>query len=186
MMRWLIVILVTINLALATDLMVNGNFEQDLSVGWQESYLGSGYVINRTTTLQPDPDYEVEVFKNNSNGYVVLQQTVDIPGTDVGFACTARLNAYDNTAGDWAGSAFVIAYLNSSDQTLGETRICQYSTDCPWTASPTLHLIVAVDNAWHDYSFNINDELANLPGVNPLEISKLRIALFDTSKWCGG
>ncbi len=185
MNRYMVLIFLLVGFVTAGNLLINADFEQDLSVGWQQSTLGIPYIITRNTALQGDPDYEVMVHKGSGSGYAMLYQTVDIPETDIGFACTAALYGYDNTIGDWAAAAVIISYMNASGTTLGETRICKYSdADCPWSDSPTIHLIVAADNNWHTYSFNIDEELNNLSGVNPLEVSKMQIALFDTSEWC--
>jgi hypothetical protein len=185
MKKYLIVILMLVSIVFADNLLANGDFEQDLAVGWQQTTLGIPFIIDRATHYDGDPDYEALVLKSSSNGFASLHQIVALPTTDIYFSCTAKLYAYDNTAGDWAGAAVILSYMNASNTILGETRICRFSdADCPWADSPTLHLMIAADGNWNNYSFNIADELTNLSGVNPLEVSKLQIALFDTSKWC--
>jgi hypothetical protein len=186
MKKYLIVILTLACVVFADNLLANGDFEQDLSIGWQQTTLGIPFIIDRATHYDGDPNYEALVLKSSSNGFASLHQIVTLPTTDIDFICSAKLYAYDNTAGDWAGAAIILSYMNASNTILGETRICRISdADCPWVDSPTLHLIIATDGNWNNYSFTIADELTNLSGVNPLEVSKLQIALFDTSKWCG-
>lgn len=180
----ILIILMIAGIAFAGNLLTNGDFEQELDVGWQQSTLDIPFTIERETYFDQDPNYEVLVLKTSSNGFVSLYQVVDIPNTDIDFSGTAKMFAFANLPGDWAGAAVIISYIDESDAVLGETRICTYTTDSPWVDSPTLHLIVASDANWHDYSFNIDDELTNLSGVNPLDIKKLQIAVFDTSTIC--
>jgi hypothetical protein len=33
------------------------------------------------------------------------------------------------------------------------------------------------DSLWHNYAFNIGDELANVPAVDPDEVTKVRVFL---------
>ncbi|KPJ72849.1 hypothetical protein AMJ52_04940 [candidate division TA06 bacterium DG_78] len=187
MKKYLIVMVTLVSIVLADNLLTNGDFEQELDVGWQQTTLGIPFIIDRATYYDGDQNYEALVLKSSSNGFASLHQLVALPSTDINFSCNAKLHAYDNTTGDWAGAAVIVSYMNASNTILGETRICYFSdADCPWTDSPTLHLIIAADDNWNNYSFNITDELTNLSGVNPLEVSKLQIALFDTSKWCSG
>jgi hypothetical protein len=186
MKKYLIVMLMLVSIVFADNLLVNGDFEQTLSVGWQQTTLGIPFIIDRATHYDGDPDYEALVLKSSSNGFASLHQIVALLSTDIIFSCNAKLYAYDNTYGDWAGAAVILSYMDASNTILGETRICRISdADCPWADSPTLHLIIATDGNWNNYSFNIADELTNLSGINPLEVSNIQIALFDTSKWCG-
>lgn len=187
-MRKLVLILffALVSLASAGNFLVNGNFEQALTVGWT-SYMGDptyGYdTISRGTTYENDPDYEA--FTLSTFGYVTrLYQTVDIPSTDnFTFAIKAKIDAFDNEADTlcWAASAVVIYYQNASGTTLGETRICRYSTPCPWVGTSAIHLIPAADTLWHNYSFALNTELANLPGVTPSQVKKVMVCLLDTT-----
>jgi hypothetical protein len=75
----------------------------------------------------------------------------------------------------------MVYYQNTAGTTLGETRICRYSPPCPWASSNTVHLIPAADTLWHTYSFTLNSELANLPGVTPSQVRKVKICLLDTT-----
>jgi hypothetical protein len=177
---------IAISIGTAGNFLVNGNFEQDLSIGWT-SYMGDptyGYdTIIRGTDYEPDGDYEV--YTLSQLGYVTrLYQTVDIPSTDnFTFAIKAKIDAFDNDADTlcWAAGAIVLYYQNAAGATLGETRICRYSTPCPWANTSTVHLIPAADTLWHNYSFTLNTELANLPGVTPTQVKKVMVCLLDTT-----
>jgi len=187
MRKYLLVSLILpATLVFAGNFLTNGNFENDLSVGWT-SYMADatyGYdTIIRGTGFEPDADYEVYTLSTFS--YLTkLYQTVDIPSTDnFTFAVKSKIVSFDNDYDTlcWAASAVVVSYLNAAGTVLGETRICRFSTPCPWASTSTLHLIQAADTLWHNYSFVLNTELANLPGVTPSQVKKVQVAMFDTT-----
>jgi len=176
------------SLGRAQQLLVNGDFELDISTGWSidsvEGMTPYYDTLDRDTSFNPDPGYEARVKKYDS-AHAKLYQTVDVTTTNLAFGINAKLYAEElNQATTWAGAAIVLSYMNDSGAVLGETRICFKTIHCPWADGPTLHLIAAPDSNWIIYSFNVGDELANLPGVNPLEIAKVRVALFDTTNGC--
>ncbi len=183
MRRYLILALI-IGLCSASNYVVNGDFEQALTVGWTPSSSGSNVTIARDTTYHSDPDYEAYVRKGSGSGYAKLYQAIDIPILNLDISFSAKFYANDNHTNAWAAAAVVISYIDSSDIVLGETRIYRWSAGCPWSESPTLHLIRVYDDNWNDYSFNIEDELVFLPGVDPGEIRKIGIALFANTYWC--
>jgi hypothetical protein len=170
--------------ASAYNYVVNGDFEQPFAQGWQESYNGAEVLLSRDTLYDPDPDYEAYIYKGGSSGYVRLSQDVAIPLIELTFFVNAKILADDNNVGAWSGAAVVLAYLDGNDTVLGETRIYQGSEGCPWVNSQTLHLIPAPDTNWNNYTFNLIDELTNVPAVIPSEIKKIRVALYDTTEWC--
>jgi hypothetical protein len=181
----LAVLLIFMGFCSASVLLTNGDFEQPLTTGWEQT-LGSYSHIERATTYDPDPDYEVWVSDSFGN-YAKLWQTTDIPTTDLEFSVYAKLDAFDNNEDTlcWGGAAVILTYLDETGSYLGETRICRFTTPCPWTDSPTCHLIIVPDTNWHTYSFNINAELANLSGVNPLDVYKIDVALYaETDHTC--
>ena len=179
-----LILILAIGLCFASNYITNGDFEQVQSVGWTQSSYGSA-TITRGTAYDPDPDYEIYLYKaSGTTGHATLQQTVDIPTTHIDFKVTAKLWAWDNYSGAWAGAAVVVGYLNASNQLLGDTKICMFSYDCPWTNSPTCHIMQIYDSLWHDYEFNIHEELANLPGVDAAEVAKIRVTLVDSVVHC--
>jgi len=187
MRRYLLVSLVLpAALVFAANYLTNGTFEQDLNIGWT-SYMADatyGYdTITRGTDFEPDADYEVYTLSTFS--YLTkLYQTVDIPSTnDFTFAIKSKIVAFDNDYDTlcWAASAVEIAYLGAAGTVLGQTRICGFSTPCPWQSTSTMHLISATDTLWHTYSFALNTELANLPGVTPSQVKKVQVCLLDTT-----
>ena len=184
MIRNIITMLILIGIGWA-NLLTNPDFEQPITTGWTQAYTTVSYTIDRQTTYQPDPDYEAGVQTGSGSGYATLYQTVDIPSTNVNFSADVKVYAYDNHSSAWAGAAIQIVYLNSSGTRLGETRIFYGSTQCPWTNSSTMHAISAIDSLWHTYSFNVASELSTyLPGVNPANVARIKVALFDSTYHC--
>jgi len=177
-MKRLLVLIMLVSISVASNYVSNGDFEQALTVGWTQMMTGGGTTISRSTTYDPDPDYEVYLYKaTGTSGYAQLWQTTDIPTCNLNLSFSAKLYAWDNYSGAWAAAAVMIAYLDNSNNVLGETRICRWSYDCPWTSAPDCHIIQVTDSLWHDYNFNILDELANLPAVDQNEVAKIKITL---------
>lgn len=180
--------LISISLLIITfgwsNLMINGDFEQPLTMAWLMDSSGVNIIIDRATNYDPDGNYEAQSYKGVGSGYASLYQMVDVPSVELTFSCNAKLYAFDNDADTlcWAGAAVVIGYHNSAGTRLGETRICQFTTPGTWTSSSTRHLINVFDSLWHNYSLNIANEISTyLPGVNPANVSKISVALFDTT-----
>ncbi len=168
----------------AQNLLTNGDFEQDLNIGWTRDSAGYYIYMDRATNYENDPDYEARTEKQVGSGYARLYQIVDISSpSDLTFSAKVKLYAYDNNADTltFAASAIRIRYRDISGTLLGETRICQFTAPCPWQNTSTCHLIIVNDWLWHNYSFNLATELQNLPGVNPENVKKVEIALYDTT-----
>jgi len=188
MYKYLVLLLLIVSLCSAGRFLTNGDFEQELNVGWTQAIVTAtaGDTINRATDYDPDPDYEAMVKKYDAIS-AQIYQTVNIPTTDLQFSVNGKLYAYEynSTATYWAAAAICLRYLDQNNNLLGETRICYKSPHCPWTSSDNLHLLVEMfPNMWINYSFNLNTELANLPGVNPANIRKVQVALYDTTDGC--
>ncbi len=187
MHRFIILVLI-IGICGASNYITNGDFEQALTDGWLQSTSGTNTIITRGTNYHPDPDYEAYVRKygygTSGTGYATLYQIVDIPTTQIEFSVDAKLYAWDNHASAWAGTAVIIGYLDASNTLLGETRICARSAGCPWQNSANMHIILAPDSSWHNYNFNINDELSNVPAVNPSQVQKIQVSLYSHTVSC--
>lgn len=177
MHRYLTLLLLA-TLGSASVLITNGDFEELLTVGWSMTMNGANTSISRQTGFDPDPDYEASVYKGTGDGYTELYQMAYIPTTDLEFSVSLKVYASSNSTTCWAAGAFVISYLNDTGDVLGESIIYYASSACTWTNTPTRHLIPAADSNWHDYSFNINSELSNLSGVNPVNIACIEVSLY--------
>lgn len=173
----------------AQELLTNGDFEQDLATGWTLDTLLGLYpwldTVDRATDFDPDADYEVRLTKYDYC-YFRLYQTVPVTSLYLNFSVQAKMDAIETapTLIYWAISSVALTYLDAGDNPLGETRIIYRSPHCPYVNTDYFHMIDAADTNWHDYSFIVNDELANLPGVNPAQIAKIRCALYDTTDGC--
>lgn len=184
-MRRLLLLAFIVAFSFASNYVVNGDFEQPITQGWYQSTAGSGYTITRGTGYDPDPDYEAYLNKaTGSGGHAMIYQTRSIPTTNIEFSVHAKMYAWDNHSSAWAGATVIIAYLDASNAVLGQTRICYKSPQNPWQNSPTMHIIQVYDSLWHDYNFNIEDELGNLSDVEPEDVKKIRVALLDTIYHC--
>lgn len=186
-MRKYLILLVMMGLAMGSNYVTNGDFEQAFTNGWTE-YSPDGYgYFTRSTTYDPDPNYEAYGYRYGSGGmgagYDKLYQTFDIPLTNLDFSANVRLDAWDNGS-SWCGAALSIYYHNGSGQVIGVTRICRYSGGCPWSNTSSQHLIYASDTSWHNYSFNIETELGNLSAVDPEDVAAITVALIDTAYNC--
>ncbi len=171
--------------AFCLELTVNGAFEEPLTTGWDELVGASNYSITRSTHYDPDGDYEARVNQTTGTGYVRLFQMVPIPSTDIDFSANLKLYAWDNSASAWGGAALIIGYHDAFENLLGETFICGFSDNCPWTNSSTRHLITASDSAWYPYAFNIATELSsNLPGVNAADVKQIKVSLYTQIYHC--
>jgi hypothetical protein len=164
-------------------LITNGDFEQPFQIGWQQTASGGYETFARLTDLDPDPDYEAMVMRIEQSGYANLYQVFQIQTTDLVFSVDAKFEVLAFHSA-WTAASISIEYLNYNDSVLGLTRICRKTANCHWSDTTYMHLIEAVDENWHHYSFNIDSELVNIPGVNPPDIDKIRICLFDTIRYC--
>lgn len=180
-MRYAVFVLGMITLAgmqaSALELVTNGQFEQDLSLGWTLSVEGTGALVNRSTTYHPDADYEARCYKPTGSGFASIEQTIPIPTTDVQFSVDAKFYSMA-TSSAWAVSAVLISYLDENGFALGKTAICAPTANCPWTESKRFHMIPGTVNVWETYAFNVANELGNLSGVDPANVKKLGIELL--------
>jgi len=164
-------------LAHADNLVTNGDFEQPFAPHWEQTNTATSFTIDRGPTYDPDPDYEAHILQNTGTGWVRLSQTVWIPETDIAFSASFNFYSYA-TSTAWAAGALTIEYLDESATRLGETRIGNWTHYCTWENGPALHLIGMPAQTWMNYNFNIDEELENLPAVDPAQVRFLRVSLF--------
>ncbi len=163
---------------LAQELVVNGDFEQPLSVGWLFDTTGGYITIDRYTYPHPDPDYEAYVYKLYT-GYASIYQIVNLPDLNLDFSFSARFRKKEGSSTCWPVSAVIIGYLDQNSNLLGETRVYYPSPYCNWQAGPTLHLVLVSDTFWNFYSFNIRQDIVqNLPGVDTARVRKAKVSLY--------
>jgi hypothetical protein len=169
--------------AAADELLMNGDFEQALDVGWTDTVeLSAGlYAFERSDTFgQPTSGYAAKVYKTLAY-YASLRQTVDVPSADLTLSFDGRLKIGDGSSTCWPVASFWVRYADASGLELGNTRICLSSVYSTWAKSDTVSLIEITDTtgAWHNYTLNLMEELTTkLPGIDPAAVKKITIDLF--------
>ena len=162
------------------ELLVNGDFEQELTVGW--TYTDSGYGTHwavRDPGYQPDPDNECQTYQYDNPGWARLEQVVDAPGTVLELSFWASFAESAGTSTCWPAACFCVTYYDAAMTPLGETRYF-YSTYANWTPSGTLSLYRVTDPNWAHYTLNVAEEIGNnLPGVNPSDVARVGVALLS-------
>jgi hypothetical protein len=169
------------------ELVENGSFEDVLGVGWSKEISGSELYVLRETGFDDDPDYEAQVNTNNGDGHAKLWQRMVLPSLDVQFE--ARLNALAvDGSGAWVAAGLSLTYCDIDGAPLGQTVIAALGDACPWTSTPTFHLIehgLIVPGQWSSYTIDIANELAlRLPGVDADEVRELEVALLVDADNC--
>ncbi len=166
----------------SANLLVNGDFEQAIDVGWDtlaENSAG-GDTFTWTDTLgQPSPGYAVAVRKYLAK-YASLYQTVDIPDVNLTLTFDGRLSIGGGSSTCWPVAAFVLRYLDSTGTSLGNTILYLHDQYCTWASNDTQSLIeITTPGVWTPYRLDIAAELAaHLPGIDPANIKKLTIDLY--------
>jgi hypothetical protein len=172
-------------MASARELLVNGNFEDPARTTWRWDTFG---VANDTgdchlwQSYYYDPDLDREVCVHKTlHQWAMLSQTVEIPSTNLNFSASAKFFAKTERpdTGYYACANVILSYMDVNDSLLGETRIYVHTGGCDWASTPVLHLIDAPDSThWHNYAFNVNDELDNLTGVSRSDVTKIRVGVW--------
>jgi len=162
------------------ELLTNGDFEQELTVGWTQTRGGSGSMVcDRSQAYHPDPDYEAKDSLYDGAGWNKLSQLVDVPGPllELSFWASFAYGAGSSTC--WPVASVTVEYYDLNSTLLGETRFYWHSPYCNWTPSPTLSLHEVTNPDWTEYTLDIPTELSqNLPGVNPDDIARVAVSLY--------
>jgi hypothetical protein len=176
---------IIINFIFNQQLILNGDFEDSLNY-WQLLH-GTGYydTVKVAPFYHPDPDNEVYLYKYDAD-YIKLFQTVNIPHIYLRFSFSGKLLAKElnPSAPYWAFSSVILEYLDEEANYLGRTMFIYKTPHCSVANNERQHLIEITDTLWNDYQINLFEELANLPGINPFDVKKIRVALFDSTNGC--
>ena len=183
MRRLMLLLPLLLAVGFGQELLTNGGFEQDLSVGWVQELSGAGTEqINRDPGYSPDLDMEAMAYQNAGPGWVRLSQTVDVPGVTVSLSFQAKFDIYSSSATCWPVAAVTVGYLDASNTLLGETRYYYHDQYCSWVPSGRLSLIDITSPDWSTYHLDVAQEVSqNLPDVDPGAVSKVRVAFYDTT-----
>ncbi|MBM3313656.1 hypothetical protein FJY70_03575 [candidate division WOR-3 bacterium] len=164
------------------NLLVNGDFEQPFSVGWETLAvnLAGGDTFTWSDTLgQPTPGYAVKVRKYLAS-YASLRQTVDVPDANLILTFDGRLAIGGGSSTCWPVAALVVRYRDAAGKSLGNTKIYLHDQYCTWVPSDTQSLIdITRPGVWMPLGLNVAAELsAHLPGITPAEVKKLTVELY--------
>ena len=167
----------------SANLLVNGDFEQPIDVGWDtvSANAAGGDTFTWSDTLgQPTPGHAVSIRKYLAS-FASMNQTVDVPNVNLTLAFDARFRTGGGSSTCWPVAAFVVRYLDAAGTSLGNTKIYLHDQYCSWAGSDTQSLIdITTPGVWTPHSLNIVNELStHLPGINPASVSKLKIDLFS-------
>jgi len=166
----------------SANLLVNGDFEQTIDVGW-DTLAGNeagGDTFTWSDTLgQPSPGKAVAVRKYLAR-FASMSQTVDVPGVNLTLTFDGRLEIGGGSSTCWPVASFVVRYLDSAGTSLGNTKIYLHDQYCTWASSDTQSLIdITTPGVWTPFSLDVADELSkNLPGIAAANVKKLTIDLY--------
>ncbi len=166
----------------SANLLVNGDFEQTIDVGWDTiavNYAGGDTFTWSDTLGQPSPGHAVAVRKYLAQ-YASLSQTVNIPDVNLTLTFDGRLQIGGGSSTCWPVAAFIVRYLDSAGVSLGNTMLYLHDQYCTWVASDTQSLVdVMTPGAWTQFSLDIADELAtHLPGIAAANVKQLTVELY--------
>ena len=178
--RVVLVLLLTLGFAVAQNTIVNGDFEQDLTMGWIQDYGGAGTAtFTRDPSYQPDPDYEAQSYLYSGSGWLELRQVVDITTLSLDLSFWASFELGGGSSSCWPVASVTVSYRDAAGTVLGETRFYYHNQYCNWTSSQTLHLIDVANPGWQQYDLDVVRELAlNLPGVDTRLVRQVGVALY--------
>lgn len=168
---------------IASNLLTNGSFEQELNVGWTQEIdnLAGEVRFERWDTLgQPVPGYAAKVYKYLAY-YAKLYQVADVPDASVTLAFDARLQMAGGSSTCWPTGAVVACYQDDAGTELGCTMFILRNEYNTWVESDTMHFYdVELPGEWVHYELDIAREIAdNLPGVDAGAVRKVEIQLFS-------
>ena len=163
------------NKIVTNDKLLNGDFEQELKVGWQASskdYAGSSE-INRDKMQKNN----IAHLLKDWGGYAELSQIINLGNLNQSLSVRLNLNSTSNREGYTATSAFILSFLNKENKVLAEIRIA-YSTD-KLINSPVLYNYPMAPAEWKTHTLNLKDEFTkHFPKVDVNKIKKLKIAMY--------
>lgn len=182
MKKFVLPIILVLAFGFGQNLLTNGNFDQPLDVGWTRSTGGSGYVTIARDTFWPGTGYQAFDSLYSGPGWGKLGQTVDVPGITLMLSFWAKFDAYGTSTTCWPAGCINVGYYDDMSNLLGQTRFYYSNQYCTWTPTSTFSLINITNPDWNRYTLDIAQELSSkLPGINPGAVSKVEVALYDTT-----
>ncbi|MFO7675293.1 MAG: hypothetical protein R6X12_03115 [bacterium] len=165
------------------NLLVNGDFEQELEVGWEQDVfnLAGSHRFERSDTLgQPTPGYAALVYKELAY-YASLRQVAEVPGAGLTLTFDSRMQLAGGSSTCWPTGAFVVSYLDESGRELGSTMFILRDQYNDWRESDTLVFHdIERPGEWASYELDIAREIAtSLPGVDAEAVRRVRVQLYS-------
>lgn len=162
------------NEIVVNDELMNGDFEQELVIGWQKA--NKDYVGYKSIKLLGINKNNYAYVKKDMCGYAELYQIIKLDNLNQSLSVRLNLNAYANRQGYSATSAFTIGFLDEENNVIAETRIA-YST-AGLSNTPTLYHHQAKPKEWKNHTINLKQEIDRFSKIDPSQIVKLKIALY--------
>ncbi len=156
------------------DSLLNGSFSSPLTNGWQQE--ARDFVGYHNIALLKDGG--VRVVKEMC-GRARLFQEVNLPDLNRTFSARVQFKAQSTTPGYFSYGALMLQFVDSTGNTLAETRFYSAAGMLPWKNTSRLRLVpVAKSGTWTDISLNLADELkTNLKDVHRTEVKGLRVVI---------
>lgn len=167
----------------AGELLVNGDFSQDWTVGWERVIKNA---VSGTETVSSNGKVRMRL---NGIGDIQLSQYVEVSSLDgLKFRAKFKPQSIEHLYGiGYAAVVFVgIGYQDKEGEQLGYTMVYDlncFCVDLPGAQgllkdTPTAHYIRVGDNVWTTGEIQIMRELQDhLPGIDPKKIAILDISL---------
>ncbi len=162
------------NKPVINEILINGDFEQDLAIGWQVSTkdIAGRSVIYRAESGENHYAYLLKEWC----GYAQLQQIVKLKSLNQVLSFRLRLNARSNRKGYFATAAFIISFLDDNNKSLAETKIAYSTTQLSNTS--TSHFYLSEPGEWKNYLIDLKKELnTHFPKIDIGKVKRLKIAL---------
>ena len=164
----------------AQELLTNGDFEQALDVGWQDTVvlLAGTFSFERCDTMGAT-GCGARVVKGLAS-FAALTQQVNVPGANLVLNFDGRFRIGGGSSTCWPVAALIVRYQSSAGRELGNTKFVLHNEYCTWGNSDTAHLIeIAAPGEWHPHQLDIAQELNDyLPGVSPADVAQLRVEIY--------
>lgn len=180
MQRITMILPLVLGLAAAQNMVVNGDFEQDFSVGWTQNQVGAGtHTFDRGTGYDPDPDYEAFVRQYSGAGSTSLDQTFTVSDLNLDFSFDAKMNVGNGSSTCWGAAAIIVGYYDRDGAYQGDTRFYYHDAYCTWISTGTMHLYEVPNTGWNSFRMNVLEELTqNLPEVPQRLVKKVRVSVY--------
>lgn len=176
----LLLMALAFGLAPGRNLVVNGDFEQALSVGWNIERGGTGTkTTERRPWSHPDTGHYCFVRQYGGGGFAKIWQLIDVDGPDLEFSYYASWAIGNGSPTCWPVASVILEYFDHRGLWTGETRWYRHDAYCNWRSANNRNLISITDPGWNRYTLNIRQEIENnLPAVNPETVRRVGITLY--------